>query len=487
VAFFEPADGVNGSLAIRLENGTSDSQPLHGVFEPPTMDSLSVMPMVGVSSLFHLNASAVLTIPILGSVRNIRDFTEGPSLLHPAIQDGIKVEETEGGGVVLSRLWLDNMTSTRVSFQPTELSRKISIDNGTLKMEAGSYSFTAKFDYPRLDQLASTKVLNPQSQDLISGQSERITALAFLSYSQKLLAGAWRFLTYFGRDSMITALLLQPILSEGEGGAMEAVISAVLERLNRTSGIVCHEETIGDYATFTHLQNNISSTSPDCTYFMIDTDYYLAPLMAKYFLNTELGRQRTTDFLATSATLDFGNRGLTYGELALTNAEGIMNRTAAFAQENGQTQANLIHLTSGEIVGQWRDSTYGLGGGRIPYDVNTALVPAALRAIAALAQAGWYPSHPEWAETAAQSAQIWEDETLRFFEVVVPREEAISLVQNYTESTGAGFPSHSDEISSEVVFHAVALEGNNNQSIVRVMVRCHTPKIHHLPTPVSLT
>jgi hypothetical protein len=82
------------------------------------------------------------------------------------------------------------------------------------------------------------------------------------------------------------------------------------------------------------------------------------------------------------------------------------------------------------------------GGGRIPYDVNTALVPAALRAIAALAQAGWYPSHPEWAETAAQSAQIWEDETLRFFEVVVPREEAIGLVQNYTESTGAGFPSH---------------------------------------------
>jgi hypothetical protein len=42
------------------------------------MDSLSGMPMVGVSSLFHLNASAVLTIPILGSVRNIRDFTEGP-------------------------------------------------------------------------------------------------------------------------------------------------------------------------------------------------------------------------------------------------------------------------------------------------------------------------------------------------------------------------------------------------------------------------
>ncbi len=70
-------------------------------------------------------------------------------------------------------------------------------------------------------------------------------SLSFLSYTNKLLAGAWRFLTYFGRDSMISLLLLEPVLSEGEGGAMEAGIAAVLERLNRTDGNACHEETIG--------------------------------------------------------------------------------------------------------------------------------------------------------------------------------------------------------------------------------------------------
>jgi hypothetical protein len=46
---------------------------------------------------------------------------------------------------------------------------------------------------------------------------------------------------------MISALLLEPVLSEGERGAIEAVIAGVLERINSTDadGSVCHEETIG--------------------------------------------------------------------------------------------------------------------------------------------------------------------------------------------------------------------------------------------------
>jgi hypothetical protein len=44
---------------------------------------------------------------------------------------------------------------------------------------------------------------------------------------------------------MIATLLLEPVLSGGKGGAIEAVIAGVLERLNMTDGSVCHEETIG--------------------------------------------------------------------------------------------------------------------------------------------------------------------------------------------------------------------------------------------------
>jgi glycogen debranching enzyme len=281
-----------------------------------------------------------------------------------------------------------------------------------------------------------------------------------LSYENKLLAGTWRFLTYFGRDSMISMLLMQPVLSEGENGAIEAVIGAVLERVNNTDGTVCHEEVIGDFATFINRKNNIASTEPSCDYKMVDTDYYLPIAMQNYFVNTETGKQRSEAFLNTKATFLVENKGLTYEALAETTVQKIMDATAAFAAEGGQTVDNLIHLRSNEPVGEWRDSNGGLGGGRIPYDVNTALVPAGLRAIAALSRAGFFSDHKDWSETADRYAQVWEDETLRFFEVSVPKDDAVSLVKSYTASINIPIPDNTDSITSDVTYYGVALNGN---------------------------
>ena len=399
----------------------------------------------------------------------MRDFIEGPSLLYPDIQDRIDSSTTEGEGALLSYLWLDNKTTTQMSFTPESDGSMVTVKKRTLELEAGTYQFTASFDYPQLTQLSASEVLNPQSQDLIEQQPDQTTSLSFLSYSEKLLAGAWRFLTYFGRDSMISLLLMQPVLSEGEGGAIEAVIGAVLERINKTDGTVCHEETIGDYATYQNLLLNVSSTAPICSYIMVDSHYYLAPAMENYFLKTSTGQSRRDAFFAQKATLNFGDQGLTYEELALRNAEHIMQTSAAFAAAGGQTKANLIHLEKDQIVGEWRDSTYGIGGGRIPYDVNTALVPAALRSIAALSASGFFPEHPNWKTTAAEYAQVWEDHTLQFFEVTVPESDAKSLVSNYASAAGYGFPSEAHSINSDVVYHGLSLNGNNDQPVVKVM------------------
>jgi len=95
---------------------------------------------------------------------------------------------------------------------------------------------------------------------------------------------------------MISALLMFPVLSQGKGGAIEAVIAAVLERINGTDGSVCHEETIGDYATWTNQQNNITSTAPLCANCQIDQDYYLPVLTQRYFVNSSTGSQRTANF-----------------------------------------------------------------------------------------------------------------------------------------------------------------------------------------------
>ncbi|KAF2101396.1 glycogen debranching enzyme [Rhizodiscina lignyota] len=469
LAYLQPTNGKNGSLGIGLENFTSIQQPLMPIYE----SGVGKNPVVGVSGLLRVNSSARMDIAILGSIRTIRDFTEGPSILVPKIQDAIKYTEIRGGGVVLDRLWLDNVTTTTLSFSPTSKSGndRMRIDNRTVFFNPGTYVFNASFNYPQLEQLTRQEVLNPASQSLISQNVDQTTSLSFLSYTNKLLAGAWRFLTYFGRDSMIATLLLQPVLSTGEGGAIEAVIGAALQRVNRTDGSVCHEETIGDYATYLNKQMNITSTMNQCDYKMIDSDYYLPVLMNNYFVATSIGKQRAKSFLSSPATAYFPtiNKGLTYADTARITAEKIMNTSAPFAASGGQTKGNLVHLKEGQIVGQWRDSTYGIGGGRIPYDVNTALVPAALRAIASLSEAGFFPEHPTWKDDAARYAKVWEDNTLHFFEVDVPVSQAKSLVQNYVSGSKLPFPSDSSLINGTVKFHGLSLEGNNGQSVVRVM------------------
>lgn len=103
----------------------------------------------------------------------------------------------------------------------------------TLTFGSGTYHFDASYNYPQLEKLDPAEVLTEAASGLIAQNPDQTTSLSFLSYTNKLLAGTWRFLTYFGRDSMISMLLMQPILSEE---AIEAVIGAVLERINRTDG-----------------------------------------------------------------------------------------------------------------------------------------------------------------------------------------------------------------------------------------------------------
>ncbi|KIV88592.1 hypothetical protein PV10_08262 [Exophiala mesophila] len=472
--FFQPSNGRNGSLSMTLVNSTLGN-PLSPVFR--NASNSSDYPVVGVEGVLLFNSSATLTIPILGSIRTIRDFTEGPSLLQDVIQDAINLTRYERTGASYSRLWLDNVTTstfTIVPFGNTQTNISIDAENKTIDFGAGFYSFSASFNYPQLTQLSPDEVLNEASASLIDQQPDQTTSLSFLSYSEKLLAGAWRFLTYFGRDSMISALLLEPVLSQGNGSATEAVIGAVLERINRTDGSVCHEETIGDYATFLNREENITSTDPGFTYPMIDTDFFLPILMQQYFNHSP---DRIEPLMSRDAgTFDPDNDGLTYGNLTLINAEKIMNITAPFARN--QTENNLIHLKPDEIVGQWRDSTYGLGGGRIPFDVNTALVPAALRAIALLARTeGVYANDTRvntsnWATLADTNAQIWEEETLRFFEVNITADDARDRLDSFVNSsTFYNGPTNDSSLPEDgnITTYAIALQGYDDLDSVDVL------------------
>lgn len=453
VAYFSPENGANGSLSLSLANIGSTNRTLNPLIS-------------GVSGVLSLNSSAILDLAILGSIRNIREFVEGPSTLSPKIQDAVKVAQLPGGGLQLSRVWLDGTTETFLTVHSSS-GETISIQNGKPHFTAGAYVFNAWHNYPQLDQLSAMDLLNPVSQSLVSQSKEEVESLAFLSYNSKVLAGAWRFLTYFGRDSLISLLLLQPILGEGDGGAIEAILGAAIERINSEDGSVCHEETIGDYATYLNGQQGIDSTDPQCDYKMIDTDFFLPIALNEYFVNSAVGRSRQKVFFTKKASFLRANRGIAYADLISATAEKIMKLTADF--EKSPVKENLIHLNKGQSVGQWRDSPNGLGGGRIPYDVNTALAPAALRAVASLSDNGVFPSHAGWDTTTSKRATFWEDNTLSFFQVNITLDEARDLVEKYVDVSGFPGKVDTNELESPIVFHGLALDGESNQPIVKVM------------------
>jgi hypothetical protein len=217
---------------------------------------------------------------------------EGASLLRPILQDAIEFQNISNG-VNLHRLWLDNVTTMDFSFSPVS-NGSVSLNNETVSFAAGQYRFNVSFNYTQLVQLNASTFLNTQSQSNATGNmtSQNVQDLSFLTYSNKMLAGTWRFLTYFGRDTMIAMLLMNNRLSDE---ALEAGIGAVLERENAT-GTICHEETIGDYATLTNLLNNVTSTAPSYSYIMIDSDLYIQPLLAQYFLQIPGALNRSTTF-----------------------------------------------------------------------------------------------------------------------------------------------------------------------------------------------
>lgn len=470
-AFFQPQSGRNGSLAIELVNSTLGS-PLAPVYSNA---SSSRYPFVGVEGVISFNGSAELSVAILGSVRNIRDFTEGPSLLSPLIQEGNRIEKFNKTGVRLSRQWLDNTTSTTLTISPWHNNDStIRITNKTVRFGAGFYRFSAFLNYPQLKQLEPAQIFNNKSQSLVRREPEQVTALSFFSYSEKLLAGGWRFLTYFGRDTMIAALLLEPVLKTGKGSAIEAVIGSALERVNRTDGSVCHEETIGDYATYLNYQKNVSSSDAGFVYPMIDTDYFLPILMQRYFRGSP---NRIRPLLKTQAgKINKQNSNLTWGDLSYATARKIMNLTAAFEAE--QTIDNLVHLKEGEIVGQWRDSTYGLGNSRIPFDVNTALVPAGLYAIAELAaMPGVFPNNSitrNWPSVALARARVWEDKTLPLFTFNRTVEKAESLLREFTaKNTFYKGPTHAESLlkyshNGTIVDYGLAINSTASPDILPI-------------------
>ncbi len=385
---------------------------------------------------------------LLGNVRFLRDFNGGATI-PPEI---VTAPTVQGSAAQWQRDRIDGAPGQMLRITLRDGGSIATAAGGKLVLRAAAGAHTLKL---HVDALSGETPLSPILRaDLLAPSvnpdpvSQNV--LEFLSFHDKLLAGSWQYDTYFGRDTLISVRMLMPVL---EPAAIEAGLTSVLSRLSN-DGKVAHEEGIGEFALVDNAKHGRpNDATPTYDYKMIDSDYLLAPIAAAWLIDDARGQARAAAYLAQR-----GSDGQTNGSRLVVNLLHVAATALPFAQQ--PSVANLIHLRPGEIVGNWRDSTDGLGGGVYPYDVNAVLVPAALRAANAFLARGLLDPYLDAGQRAALAntateAATWEQQAPPLFQVSVPAAQAATDISAYAPS--AGVPAGAAP-SAPLMFYALSLD-----------------------------
>ncbi|WP_423371116.1 hypothetical protein [Burkholderia sp. LMG 32019] len=437
--FDDTAQPVNWSLDTppsALSAPDTHGRPLYGIGADVSVDTSTLTIRQGV----------------LSNVRFLRDFNGGATIP----QQILTAPTVQGSAAQWQRDRIDGAPgySLRITLRDGGSIAPAAGGKLVLSAPAGSHTLRLHVDalsgetplspITRADLLAPSVNPDPVSQNV----------LEFLSFNDKLLAGSWQYDTYFGRDTLISVRMLMPVL---EPAAIEAGLSSVLSRLS-VDGKVAHEEGIGEFALVDNQKNGKpNDPTPTYDYKMIDSDYLLAPIAAAWLIDDTRGQARAAAYLAQR-----GSDGQTNGSRLVVNLLHVATTAQPFAQQ--PSVANLIHLRPGEIVGNWRDSTDGLGGGVYPYDVNAVLVPAALRAANAFLAHGLLDPYLDAGQRAtlantANEATTWETQAPPLFQVSVPAAQATTDVSAYAPA--AGVPAGAAP-SAPLAFYALSLDQQGN-------------------------
>lgn len=383
-------------------------------------------PLYGISAVVQLTGDAALQVrqAVLSSIRVLRDYNAlgklPPGIATAPIIRGRRIvwsRERLGGGATY-RL---TITVLRGRLHGT----RIRADRaGIVRLRI--MGLTGE---PPLTPLSGPQLLRHPH----AGSKAARETLTFLAYRQKFLAGSWRFDTYFGRDTLMSVRLLMPALT---AGAIDDALDSVLARLS-ADGQVAHEEDIGEEAVLENLKHGVHSDAPSYTYLMIDENYMLAPDAAAWLLSPR-ERAHAAAFLAAPVGGPQARQG-SHGAALVKNLSFVLKSAMPFARD--PSLAHLIGLKPGIPVGDWRDSNTGLGGGHYPYDVNAALVPAALDATARLYASGLLAPYLTSAERplfgrASRMAHVWSRRAPRLFAVTVPSAVAMRDVRRYAAADG---------------------------------------------------
>lgn len=231
----------------------------------------------------------------------------------------------------------------------------------------------------------------------------QVRGLELLASEQKLMASMPNYATYFGRDQMMSALMLEAISSID---LQELVIASVLRKVDAT-GNVSHEEALGgqaireraaEYSALIRAWEEDRERDPDAAadqlaragrlledlqavrenYHMVDDDFQLAVLVDRYLSRPDVPAVRKRRFLTEAA-----GAGGSRLDALVRNLAFMAELSRPYAEEPAAT--NLVSFfrrdDAGWLPGSWRDSRAGYGSGRFAMDVNAIWVPEALAAL----------------------------------------------------------------------------------------------------------
>ncbi len=344
-----------------------------------------------VSAKLLFTTPTEITDVALGSIRAVRDFIHGGSRSRRWVDRVLA--KLSAGSPLATRLasmknerWQisgDGSTATRITKGLEGHHRyrvQLTASPGTfagermLKIAAGSVTLLYDSTHEPLVPYAPGELLNDRARTTLESlpKAEReyaqglLRALRFLTTRDKLLAGSWRFLTYFGRDTLISLRLLAPVL---QPDVLEAGLASVAVRLS-ADGEVAHEESLAGQASKERLlgwvaggANGVPPSNLGDAVFdrkMVDDDFLVLPLLMDYY------------FVGGRALFAVESPHLV---ALLRNVNRVVRIGLA---------EQLVPLQGALTVGDWRDSQSGLGYGRYPFSVNAVHLPAALEALATL-------------------------------------------------------------------------------------------------------
>ncbi|CAH2809127.1 MAG: Glycogen debranching enzyme [uncultured Paraburkholderia sp.] len=406
-------------------------------------------PLYGIGADLSVDTDA-LTIHegLLSNVRFLRDFNGGATV-PPQITTQPVVQKA---GVQWQRDRVDGAVGYALRVSLRDGGNIVPAAGGKLVLRAPAGAHALRL---HVDALSGETPMSPIAHaDLLAPAANpdpvSQNVLEFLSFRDKLLAGSWQYDTYFGRDTLISVCMLMPVL---QPATIEAGLTSVLGRLS-DDGRVAHEEGIGEFALINNAKNNRPrDPTPTYDYKMIDGDYLLAPIAAAWLIDDARGQVRAAAYLAQR-----GSDGRTNGSRLAVNLLHVADTAKPFTQQ--PTVANLIRLRPGQIVGNWRDSTDGLGGGAYPYDVNAVLVPAALYAASAFLVRGLLDPYLDAGQRAtlvdvANEAAVWKQYAPALFRVDVPAAQAATDVAGYAPTAGVPAGAAPD---APLSFYALSLD-----------------------------